>query len=438
MNLFEISRKSPERVWKLMQHLNLLILLYITVISYHAIMGMARSNSALLFLKTIPALPMESMRFAASVFMLYAGLLILFRLDMEEDGMNFIKLMLEVIVSVLLSVLCGLAYTGILIMVMTDIIHGGYSRKYKIKYLLPVIILYMVVDSGILKLWIRNVSFSDYLVFYNPRAAGILQSILNTLELVNIVMFIVFLVVTLRYQMDKTERIMRLNEELTVANIKLEEYSRTSAEMAQMQERNRLAREIHDTIGHALTGIVTGLEACFVLLDSRPDLARQQMRSIQNVARKGMKDVRSSVRALRPDALEQQGLRQAVEGMVDEMCRSTGIMFEYTCRDDLSDLAQDEEDVVYRVLQESITNSVRHGHPSRITISIERKDHLLEIRIEDNGAGCREVHRGFGLTHMQERLDMLGGSLETDGRDGFRVLARIPLRMTTGEVENHD
>ncbi|MBQ4303913.1 MAG: sensor histidine kinase, partial [Lachnospiraceae bacterium] len=136
--------------------------------------------------------------------------------------------------------------------------------------------------------------------------------------------------------------------------------------------------------------------------------------------------------------LEQQGLRQAVEGMVDEMCRSTGIMFEYTCRDDLSDLAQDEEDVVYRVLQESITNSVRHGHPSRITISIERKDHLLEIRIEDNGAGCKDLHRGFGLTHMQERLDMLGGSLETDGRDGFRVLARIPLRMTTGEVENHD
>lgn len=279
MNLFDVSRKSPERVWKLMQHLNLLILLYITVISYHAIMGMARSNSALLFLKTIPVLPMESMRFAASVFMLYAGLLILFHLDMEEEGMNFIKLLLEIIVSVMLSVLCGMAYTGILILVMTDIIHGGYSRKNKIGYLIPVIILYMVVDSGILNLWIRNVSFSDYLVFYNPRAAGILQSILNTMQLVNIVMFIIFLVVTLRYQMDKTERIMRLNEELTVANIKLEEYSRTSAEMAQMQERNRLAREIHDTIGHALTGIVTGLEACFVLLDSRPDLARQQMKS---------------------------------------------------------------------------------------------------------------------------------------------------------------
>ncbi|MGX8687298.1 MAG: sensor histidine kinase, partial [bacterium] len=299
MNLFEISRKSPERVWKLMQHLNFLILLYITVISYHAILGMARSNSALLFLKTIPVLPMESMRFAASVFMLYAGLIILFRLDMEDEGLNLVKLVLEIIVSVMLCTLCGMAYTGILILVMTDIIHGCYSRQKKLRYLIPVIVLYMVVDSKILNLWLRNVSFSDYLVFYNPRAAGILQSILNTLQLVNIVMFIIFLVVTLRYQMDKTERIMRLNEELTVANIKLEEYSRKSAEMAQMQERNRLAREIHDTIGHALTGIVTGLEACFVLLETRPDLAGKQIKAIQNVARKGMKDVRSSVRALR-------------------------------------------------------------------------------------------------------------------------------------------
>lgn len=438
MNLFEVSRKSPERVWKLMQHLNFLILLYITVISYHAILGMARSNSALLFLKTIPVLPMESMRFAASVFMLYAGLIILFGLDMEDEGLNLVKLVLEIIVSVMLCTLCGMAYTGIMILVMTDIIHGCYSRQNKIRYLVPVIVLYMVVDSKILNLWLRNVSFSDYLVFYNPRAAGILQSILNTLQLVNIVMFIIFLVVTLRYQMDKTERIMRLNEELTVANIKLEEYSRKSAEMAQMQERNRLAREIHDTIGHALTGIVTGLEACFVLLDTRPDLAAKQMKAIQNVARKGMKDVRSSVRALRPDALEQLSLQEAIESMVDEMCRSTGIMFEYTCQDALSDLAPDEEDVVYRVLQESITNSVRHGKPSRITISIERKNQLLEIRIEDNGRGCTDLHRGFGLTHMQERLDMLGGNLMTDGDGGFRVMARIPLRLHTEEVEDHD
>ena len=228
------------------------------------------------------------------------------------------------------------------------------------------------------------------------------------MELVNIVMFILFLIVSLRNQMDETARIMLLNEELTEANIKLEEYSRKSAEMAQMKERNRLAREIHDTIGHALTGIVTGLEACLVIFDLEPSLARKQMEAIQEVARQGMKDVRRSV--------------------VDEMCRSTGIRFDYICTDSLSGLDQDEEDVVYRILQESITNSVRHGKPTRISIRIDRTGQQLVILIKDNGIGCEDLHKGFGLTHMQERLDMLGGTLSVNG----------PLRFHTGEVNVND
>jgi signal transduction histidine kinase len=438
MSVFEINGTSPERVWKMMKHLNVLILLYITVISYHAIMGMARSNSAGLFLRTIPRLPMESVRFMAVVFILYGTLLLLFSAEMEEDYINFIKAAMELVISLMLTAVCGMAYTGIIILVMTDVIHSEYTRQKKIQVLLPIILCYFIVDSGILNLWFRNVSFSDYLVFYNAGAAGILQSILNILELVNVVMFIVFLIVTLRYQMDETARIMRLNEELTEANIMLEDYSKKSAEMAQTQERNRLAREIHDTIGHVLTGIVTGLEACLLILDVKPELARTQIEAIQETARQGMKDVRSSVRALRPDALLRLQFNEAIEKMIDDMCRSTGILFEYICEDSLSNLAADEEDVIYRILQESITNSVRHGHPTRINIRIERHDKQILIRIEDNGVGCKELHRGFGLTHMQERLNMLGGSMTVDGSGGFIVKATIPLRLHTGGVLEDD
>ncbi len=438
MSLFSINSRSPERVWKMMKHLNLLILLYITVISYHAVTGMTRSNSAGVFLKTIPVLPMESTRFVVVVFILYAALLLLFSLDMDDDYMRNVKIAAELLVSVMLTMLCGMAYTGVIILVMVDIIRGTYNRKTKIRALVPVIAVYIIMDSEILKLWFRNVSFSDYLIFYNARAAGILQSILNIVELVNIVMFIIFLIVTLRYQMDETARIMLLNEELTAANIMLENYSKKSAEMAQMQERNRLAREIHDTIGHVLTGIVTGLEACLLIFDQEPELARKQLGAIQDAALQGMKDVRSSVSALRPDALERLSLAGAIEKMIDEMGRSTGIRFDYLCMDPLTDLAQDEEDVVYRVLQESITNSVRHGHPTRIAVRIERLDKKLQIQVRDNGIGCREVRKGFGLTHMQERLDMLGGYMTADGSDGFCVTAWIPLRLHTKGDEKND
>jgi signal transduction histidine kinase len=94
--------------------------------------------------------------------------------------------------------------------------------------------------------------------------------------------------------------------------------------------------------------------------------------------------------------------------------------------------------VIYRILQESITNSVRHGHPTRINIRIERHDNQILIRIEDNGVGCAELHRGFGLTHMQERLNMLGGSMTVDGSGGFIVKATIPLRLHTGGVLEDD
>lgn len=438
MNSVEINVRSPERMFRLMKHLNVLILLYITVISYHAVMGMARSNSAGLFLRTIPVLPLEIMRFVAAVVILYGTLLLLFSVEMEEDYMAYIKTAMELLISLMITAVCGMAYTGTVILVMTDVIHSSFTGQRKIRALIPIIFCYFIVNSGILSLWFRNVSFSDYLVFYNAGAAGILQSILNTMELVNIVMFIVFLILTLRCQMDETARILRLNEELTAANIMLEEYSRKSAEMAETRERNRLAREIHDTIGHALTGIVTGLEACLVILDMNPELARTQLEAIQETARQGMKDVRSSVSALRPDALVRLKFDAAIEQMIDDMCRSTGILFEYICEDSLSDLAVDEEDVIYRILQESITNSVRHGHPTRIFIRIERDDCQIRIRVEDNGGGCPEVRRGFGLTHMQERLDMLGGSMMTDGSDGFVLTALIPLRLHTGRGENND
>ncbi len=437
-SIFDFRPGSPRRVLKVMKHLNFLVLLYIAVISYHAVMGMARSNSAGLFLRTIPVLPMESIQFVAVVLILYGALLLLFSLDMEEDGTGYFKIFLELMVSVMITYVCGMAYTGVIILVMADILSGRYGRRHKVKAMLLVLMVYTVMDAGILGLWVKSVSFSDYLVFYNARAAGVLRSILRLMELLNIVMFIIFLIMTLRYQMDRTARILRLNEELTRANIKLEEYSRKSAEMAQMKERNRLAREIHDTIGHALTGIVTGLEACLLILDREPELARRQMEAIQDVARQGMKDVRSSVSALRPDALESLTLSAALERMIDEMCRSTGIRFEYVCEDPLQDLDRDEEDVVYRILQESITNAVRHGKPDRIRILVEREGHLLRIRVEDNGAGCADLRPGFGLTHMRERLDMLGGSLSLDGSDGFKVTAEIPLRRHPEEEKNYD
>ncbi len=203
--------------------------------------------------------------------------------------------------------------------------------------------------------------------------------------------------------------------------------------MVETRERNRLAREIHDTLGHALTGIITGIEACTALMDVAPEATKEQLKAIAEVARQGITDVRRSVKALRPDALEKYNLEKALQQTIDEMRTATNAMIDYQCTTDLNCFNTDEEDVIYRIVQECITNSIRHGKAKYIQISIEREYNLMKICIRDNGIGCKDVKRGFGLHHMEERLNMLHGSLKYDGSDGFMVEAQIPIRWGNGE-----
>ena len=238
--------------------------------------------------------------------------------------------------------------------------------------------------------------------------------------------------------MSENERIRELNDQLKEANIRLADYSAKSALMAQTQERNRLAREIHDTIGHSLTGIVTGIEACLVIFDTDRELVKSQLRAIAEVARRGMENVRRSVRELKPDSLEKMPLDLAIEKMIDGMERSTGISFRYSCAVPLRDaFGEDEKEVIYRTVQEGITNSIRHGKATEILVGINREDNMLCISIKDNGKGCSDLNKGFGLTHMEDRLSMLEGTLYCDGNDGFLLRAMIPIRWGT-EVKPGD
>jgi signal transduction histidine kinase len=198
--------------------------------------------------------------------------------------------------------------------------------------------------------------------------------------------------------------------------------------MAESRERNRLAREIHDTLGHSLTGIIAGIDASLMLVDMAPEEVKKQLKIVGNVARQGMKDVRRSVSALRPDALERLSLEEAVNQIVTDtnMVSNAEIIFENNA--DLTNLDEDESETIYRIVQESITNALRHGNADKIQVKISQVYNILTVMIQDNGKGCKEIKKGFGLRHMAERLDMLYGSLDYKSEDGFIIIAKIPIR----------
>lgn len=300
------------------------------------------------------------------------------------------------------------------------------------KIALFAIVVYLFCNMDAATSALHAVTLKQYLAFYSLHTRSVLQLVIESLSALEMILFILYMVLFISQQTSEKQEILNLNQQLQQANEQLRIYAEESAHTAQVQERNRLAREIHDTLGHVLTGITAGADACIQMMDDSPEMARHQMELIADTARNGMNDVRRSVKALRPDSLEKENLSGALNKMCTSMAQSSGAQIQLEESLAGLTLSQDEEDCVYRTVQEGITNAIRHGHATRVQVRCHIEDGVLEVSVRDNGIGCKSVTPGFGLQHMQERMLMLGGTFWYENSDGFCIRAEIPLRKTPG------
>lgn len=299
-------------------------------------------------------------------------------------------------------------------------------------FLSAMIVMYLFCNMDAATSALHAVTLKQYLAFYSLHTRSVLQLVIESLSALEMILFILYMVLFISQQTSEKQEILNLNQQLQQANEQLRIYAEESAHTAQVQERNRLAREIHDTLGHVLTGITAGADACIQMMDDSPEMARHQMELIADTARNGMNDVRRSVKALRPDSLEKENLSGALNKMCTSMAQSSGAQIQLEESLAGLTLSQDEEDCVYRTVQEGITNAIRHGHATRVQVRCHIEDGVLEVSVRDNGIGCKSVTPGFGLQHMQERMLMLGGTFWYENSDGFCIRAEIPLRKTPG------
>lgn len=436
--------RMPGLVLAVMKNLNMVILLYITGITAYSLRGYVHENSALDFMLRIKGVPMEAWKLPVVAAALYVCLLLLLSIRCERNIYLAWKTAAEMAVAFLIVRLLNFNYTGVVLLIIADTMSYFADFKKRVLLIAAACAAYIVWDYNLMSVWFAVDSLETLWGYFRGDVLSVMLGVNNIFGSLNTLVFIIYMAVLIMTQVSEKERILSLNrmlneanEELTEANIKLEEYAKESEKAAETRERNRLAREIHDTLGHSLTGIATGIDACVMLMDVAPDATKAQMRAIADVARQGIKDVRRSVKALRPDVLETTNLGNALNRMVDEMSRSTGVRIDYRCDLNLNCFNKDEEDVIYRIVQECITNSIRHGKADRIEIDITREYNMLKMTLKDNGIGCADVHKGFGLHHMEERLDMLNGTLSCNGENGFLVEAQIPIRWGT-EEEKHD
>jgi signal transduction histidine kinase len=334
----------------------------------------------------------------------------------------------EIAFCIIATFAMNMNYNGLVLLVVADLIRGQKGSRRKVVLGVAILVLYTILDFNLVGNYFSMIGIDSFLIGYSAGTQALFRGIISLLRSVNLILFILYLTMLIQGEYQEKERIQVLYAQLSEANQKLKEYAAEAEKNAETRERNRLAREIHDTLGHALTGIVAGIDACLLTIDISTDMTKAQLEKIGNVARQGITDVRRSVNKLRPDALEKMDLENAIAKMVEDMKATAGVDVEFYNEVHPLKFHEDEEEVIYRIIQESTTNAIRHGHADHIQIAVTKVNEWLTIAVKDNGIGCKSIKEGFGLKHMQERLSLLNGQLEYNGDDGFLIYAQIPIR----------
>ncbi|HEY9806766.1 MAG TPA: sensor histidine kinase, partial [Candidatus Obscuribacterales bacterium] len=219
-------------------------------------------------------------------------------------------------------------------------------------------------------------------------------------------------------------------DKLAIANEQLRQYALRIEDQATLQERNRIARDIHDSLGHALTGLNIQLEGALKLWQTNPTKAQAFLAEAKRLGSTALQAVRQSVATLRSDPLQGQSLEMAIARLAQEFQQTTGIL--PTCDVELTrSLPSEVKTAVYRIVQESLTNICKHAAASAVQIQVETAKDLLLLQVRDNGNGfeVNENTTGFGVQGMQERSLVLGGhfTIESQPGSGCRILAKLPL-----------
>jgi len=231
-----------------------------------------------------------------------------------------------------------------------------------------------------------------------------------------------------------------LADQLAVAidNARLYEETR---QIAVMEERNRMAREIHDTLAQGFSGIIMQLEAAEQALGSDVPATERHLSQARSLARKSLAEARRSVWNLRPQALEHVSLVEAIKQEIDKFNQGVGVNAEFNVFGTRHELPPEMETGLLRICQESLANVRKHAKATEVEVSLNFTESAVELSIRDNGIGLKsraasgdKGKRGtFGLIGMQERARGLGGTLELQSKRGKGTLVRVVI-PTSKEV----
>ena len=252
-----------------------------------------------------------------------------------------------------------------------------------------------------------------------------------TIMRLNLVTLFLLLLVFLLLLMNALLSERKRREELRQVNAKLRESTAQIEKLAMNQERTRIAREIHDSLGHALTGLNIQLEGALKLWDAEPQQAKTFVTQAKEMGSQALRETRQAVATLRHMPLSQQDIARAIVPLTQRLQQVTRVMPEVAV--DCPPLPESSKLTVYRIVQEALTNICKYAQANQVSITIERSpdSSQLCITIQDDGVGFnpQDNTTGFGLRGIQERAEAEGGQVQliTAPGQGCTLNVWLPL-----------
>lgn len=238
-----------------------------------------------------------------------------------------------------------------------------------------------------------------------------------------------------RFLVQINENQKRLLQELHSKNEQLVQLSGEIEYLTLKEERNRIAQEIHDAIGHTFTTTIVGLDAITRIIDKHPAAAKEQAIELSHYAREGLEGIRKYVHAL--PFKEGISIDFALQRVIHSFNKTTGMAVTFDTDEEDEGLPfyhKQHTIILTRSLQESLTNAVKHGRATNISVKLQQNAGGVSLTIIDNGAGDEDLVLGFGLSTMKKRIEEFGGTFQIDScQSGTTIELKLPIN---GGMEN--
>lgn len=340
---------------------------------------------------------------------IYAGLLVLViindylrykHLYKSSRTVFYVSIIVSIGLGSVLTFFVGGNITIYLFMILVDI---AFLKDVKaLKYLYTINALAIIFVPLFRFAWLDGISILQV----------ILESPRDFLMMVILVLFSSASVFSYRALLIEKNRVEKLNKEIEKLTIS--------------KERNRVAQEIHDNIGHNLIALNMNLDVLSNMVDSENEI-KEIVVKCQSLTKDSMENLRRAVYALKDESIF-ENFSRSLEELRQNIADNSNIQIEYDIDPKIEDFSPEYKNILYTTIKESITNSIKHGKANKVNIDIEVGDRI-QMRIKDNGIGCEEIVKGNGLVGIEERISRVNGQIRfiTEKNKGFRTEIILPI-----------